>query len=169
MNRLLFLLVFFLHLFVSCSIVLENSDMESENLVVNDQGLADLLKSSPENVEIRGNKLYLDTYLWRDFMPGAWSGNNGSPLMGSIRFVGQSGDILSNTISISKVYVVNNNKIWACGSFEKRIIENNVFEVVVRNGPEWGPDIHVDVICEFRNVGESFRLKSKTQNINATY
>ena len=125
------------------------------------------LKSTPENIVVSDKKLMLETYLWRDFMPD--SEPNGTPLMGVIRFIGENGDILSNTISISKIYVIDNDKIWTCDIFETNITYNNLLEVVFRNGPKWGPGINVDVICEFENHVQLYRIMAKSQKIHATY
>ena len=163
MNKSLFLLVIFLQLLVSCN----KNDMENKNEVVTDQNVANMLKSSPEEIAIAGKKLCIETYLWRDFMPEVEP--DGKPLMACIKFVGESGDVLSKTISLSKVYVVNNDVIWTCDTFEINIFENDVLEVVIRGGPTWEPDTYVDVICEFAYLKRSYKLMAKMQKINATY
>jgi len=164
---MLFVFVLFLNLFVSFNKGRENSDMENANRVSTNRVLANLLKISPENIVITGNELMLDTYLWRDFMPGVEE--NESRLIGVIKFKGQSGFILSNAISISKVYVINNNEMWVCDTFETRVIEPDLFEIVVKDGPKWEPGINVDAICEFKNEEQSFRLMAKSQKIDVIY
>jgi len=169
MNRSLFLFVVFLQLFVSCNKSSESSDIESECLVVYDRNLANQLKSSPENVVINGNRYNLFTYLWRDFMPGA-AGPDGSPLMCVIKIKGHNGgNILHNTTSLSRIYVINNHQIWISDTFDTHIFNDDNWEVVIRNGPKWGPNATVDVICEFKNSGKTYRLMSKSQIINVTY
>jgi len=167
MNRMMFLLVFFLQPLVSCNKGLENGSLESEISVVIDGNLADQLRSSPKNVVINSNNLSLDTYLWRDFMPPAEE--NGSPLMCVIKFIGQTNSVLFNSVSLSKLYVVNHNKIWISDTFETHIFHEDNWEVVIRNGPKWEPGIYVDVICEFMSQGQSFKLIAKSQMINATH
>ena len=142
------------------------ADNESDTGIVTDKFFANQLKSSPERIVVAGAELKLSVYFWRDFMPVAEE--NGSPLIGSIRYIGQSGNSLLNSVSISKVYVINGNQIWICDPYETRIIDNDVFEVIVRNGPKWGPGINVDVVCEFTNQGKSFRLICRAQRINRT-
>ena len=169
MKRSLFILVVFLQLFVSCNKSSEdNGDMESEYLVVNDFNLANQLKSCPENVAINGNKYTLFTYLWRDFMPS--SEPNGGSLMCVIKITGHNEEnILYNPTSLSKIYVVYNHQIWISDTFEAHIFHDDDWEVVIRNGPKWGPNVAVDVICEFNNTGESYKLISKSQIINAIH
>ena len=165
MNKSSFLLVFFLCFIVSCAE--EQKNKNTESLVVTDSVFANQIKSSPEQIAIENSRLTLYTYFWRDFMPGVEE--NGSHLMGVIQFEGQTGAILSNSISLSKLYVINGSDIWICDVFETRIGYNDIWETVVRNGPKWGPGIDVDVICEFESLGQSYRLMAKSQTINATY
>jgi len=167
MNRLLFFGVVFLQLFVSCNKGGESSGIESEYPVVSDRNLARQLKSSPEIVVINGNRYTLDTYLWRDFMPSA------GPDYGLMCVVNikksDGGSILHNTTSLSKIYVVYNHQIWISDDFDKHLFRDDNWEVVIRNGPKWEPNVVVDVVCEFNHKGKSYRLISKTQTINATH
>lgn len=167
MDRKLLILVLVLQLLVLCNNSREHREMKEDNLVVTNWILSNQLKSSPEKIVIAGKGLTLDTYLCRDLLPV--TEENESSLTGVIKFMGQSGDILSNTISISKVYIVNNNEIWMCDSFETRIISPDVFEVVVKKESKWESGIDVDVICEFKDNGQSYRLMTKSQKINVIY
>ena len=153
-------------IFVGCGKMTTDNIIDDPQIVI-DRVFANQLKTSPEKIVVAGKELKLSTYFWRDFMPVAEE--NGSPLMGSISFIGQSGNILLNSVSISKVYVINNHQIWVSDPYETRIIGADVFEVIVRNGPKWGPGINIDVICEFVYQGKSFRLMSKSQKINQTF
>ena len=168
MNRLLFLLLVFLHLCVSCNNSGESSDIESEFPAVLDQKLTKQLKSSPENVVINGNSYALYAYLWRDFMPVAEP--NGSPLMCVINIMKpDGGSILHSTTSLSKIYVVYGHHIWISDDFDTHLFSDDNWEVVIRNGTKWGPNVVVDVICEFTNAGKSYQLISKSKTINATH
>ena len=170
MNRSLFLLVVFLQLFVSCNKSEESSNMKSKFSVVSDRKLVKQLKSSPENVVINGDRYTLYTYLWRDFMPGAYEGSNGSPLMCVINITKPNGgSILHSTTSLSKIYVIYGHQIWISDDFDTHLFSDDNWEVVIRNGPKWGPNVAVDVVCEFRNAGKSYRLMFKSQTIKATH
>ena len=168
MNRLLFLLVVFLQLCVSCNKSGESSDIESVFPAVLDQKLAKQLKSSPENIVINGDRYTLYAYLWRDFMPVAEP--NGSSLMCVINITKPNGrSVLHSTTSLSKIYVVYGHQIWINDDFDTHLFSDDNWEVVIRNGPKWGPNVVVDVICEFTNEGKSYQLISKSQTINATH
>ena len=167
MNRLLFFGVVILQLFVSCNKDGECSGIESEYPVVSDRNLANQLKSSPENVVINGNRYTLYTYLWRDFMPSS-EPNTGLMCVVNIKRP-DSGSILHNTTSLSKIYVVYNHQIWISDDFDTHLFRDDNWEVVIRNGPKWDTNIVVDVICEFNHAGKSYRLISKSQKINVTH
>ena len=173
MNRSLFILIVFLQLFISCNKSSEGSDdidvdTKNECLIVDDRILADQLKSNPENVVINGNRYTLYSYLWRDFMPVVES--NGTPLMCVVRIIGDNErTILHDATSLSKIYVVYGHQVWISDKFEVHIFQDNKWDVVIRNGPKWGPNVVVDVICEFNNIGKSYTLISKSQKINAVY
>lgn len=135
--------------------------------IKNDPALAAQLKASPETIAIGNNSLLLETYLWRDFMP---DGNTeGSFLLCVNKLTGDAGTAIPEAISLKKQYVIKGDEIWIAGYSEVRNSPVNVLEGVVRDGPEWGPDINVDVVCEFERAGQTFRVLAKLQKIHATY
>lgn len=164
MNRSVYLWILLVQIFVSCSKNRETTDP----LVVNDPVFADQLKSAPEKIAAAGNEWTLDAYLWRDFMPVTHD-SGGSPLMCVIKFMGQSGCIPHNTISLSKIYVIYNDQTWINDTFIKNIISEDDWNIVVRDGPKWEINTVVDVIAEFDVQGQQYRLMSKSQRINATH
>lgn len=135
--------------------------------IKNDPALAAELKASPETIVIGNNSLLLETYLWRDFMP---DGNTrGSALFSVNKLTGDVGAAIPESISLKKQYVIKGDEIWISDYSEVRNSPANVLEGVVRDGPEWGPDINVDVVCEFERGGQTFRIMAKSQKIHATY
>jgi hypothetical protein len=159
-NQLIFLVLIIAGLY-SC----EKENIEGK--IKNDPTLAAELKSSPENIVIGENNLFLTTYLWRDFMPN--SEENGSPLICINYLTDQDSTDIVSSISLKKQYVVKGNEIWAENYSEIENTPEFVLKGVVRNGPKWGPDITVDVICEFENQGQIFRILANSQMIKATY
>lgn len=139
---------------------------EIEGNIKNDPVFAEELRSSPENITIGNNNLILTTYLWRDFMPIAEE--NGSEMICVNKLTEVDGIPILNTIILKKQYVIKGNEIWTADYSE---INNNIdfiLEGVVRDGPKWGPDIEVDVVCEFENSGMTHRIMAKSQLINKT-
>lgn len=156
----------FLALMVTCLYSCEKEETKGTK-VKNDPALAAQLKASPETISIGDNSLLLETYLWRDFMP---DGNTeGSSLLCVNKLTGDAGTAIPDAISLKKQYVIKGNEIWISEYSEVRNSPANVLEGVVRDGPEWGPDINVDVVCEFERAGQTFRILAKSQKVHATY
>jgi hypothetical protein len=131
-----------------------------------DPEFASELKSSPENIVIGNNTLVLATYLWRDFMPIAEE--NGSPMI-CINFLTEKDSLtITHSIDLKKQYVVNGNEVWTADYSEVKKSSDFIIEGLVREGPKWGPNINVDVICEFETSGSTYRVLAKSQEINKT-
>lgn len=125
------------------------------------------LKSSPEQVNINENHLVLSTELWRDFMPIAEE--EGSKMM-CLNWLEDSNNLpLVSSLTLKKQYVINGDEVWGA-SYEDIHYKNDfTLEGRVGDGPKWGPDIAVDVVCEFENNGTTYRIIAKSQMIGATY
>ena len=124
------------------------------------------LKSSPENIVIGNNTFVLTTYLWRDFMPIAEE--NGSPMICINSLTEKDSLTITDSIELKKQYVVNGDEIWTADYSEIKKPSDFIIEGVVREGPKWGPNINVDVVCEFEISGTTYRILAKSQKINKT-
>lgn len=137
-----------------------------EGKIRNDAKFAAELRLSPENIAIGNNNLILATYLYRDFMPIAEE--NGSKMICINKLTEVDSIPILGTIILKKQYLIRDNEIWTADYIEIR--KNTVFitEGVVRDGPKWGPNIEVDVVCEFENSGTIYRILAKSQLIKKT-
>ncbi len=124
------------------------------------------LKSSPENIVLGNNEFVLTTYLSRDFMPIAEE--NGSPMMCLNTLTEKDSLTISHSIELKKQYVIKGNEIWTADYSEIKKPNDYTFEGFVREGPKWGPNINVDVVCEFEISGTTYRVLAKSQEINKT-
>src|SRR3970040_2496548 len=70
--------------------------------------IEDLL-SAPDIIDIEGEKIILNTYLWRDFMPV--SPPDGKPLIALIMIESVDFSDISGFIKPEAVYVVNGNEV----------------------------------------------------------
>lgn len=134
--------------------------------VRSDLKLAKELRSSPESIIIGSNYLILNTYMWRDFKTVAEE--NGSKLFCTIKLKDVDNVPISKSIKLNKLYVIKGDEIWTT-NFSK--IKNDIayiLEGIASDGPKWGPDIDVDVVCEFENSGTVYRILAKSQSINRT-
>ena len=136
-----------------------------EGKIINDPEFAEELRQSNDTLTIGDNTLVLKTDLWRDFFPPAEE--NGSPMVTINKITDIDSVTLQSTINLKKQYVLKEDEIWTADYSEVK--ENDfILEGIVRDGPKWGPNIEVDVVCEFENSGIIYRIISKSQLINAT-
>ena len=126
------------------------------------------LLSAPDTIDIEGEKIILNTYLWRDFMPV--SPPDGKPLIAVVMIESVDSSDISGLIKPEAIYMVNSNEVWS-SYFEDEIPpDNSPYSIkrVARDGPKWGPGIFVDVIV-LLNVGRDERLLlASDQYINRT-
>jgi len=137
-----------------------------EGKIKNDSKFAAELRSSPENILIGNNNLMLSTDLWRDFMPIAEE--NGKKMICINKLMESDSIPIPSTIILKKQYVIKGNEIWTANYAEIRKSSDFIVEGVVRDGPKWGPDLEVDVVCEFENSGTTYRILAKSQLIKKT-
>lgn len=125
------------------------------------------LQASPEMINLNNYLLKIESDIWRDFMPP--SDGSGSPLMAHVVLSERNQRTLNNSISLEKVYLINQDKLWS-KSFDSAD-SSSPYQVsgTARSGPKWGPNIKVDLVCEFKYQGETYRLIAKDQEIYATY
>ncbi len=157
-------------LFLSIILPLAITACDKENMegsITIDPGFADELRASPERIGIDGNNLILETYLWRDFMPPVEK--DGRPLICINKLTEADSLPIATGISLRKQYVIKGNQIWAARHTEVRDHADHVLEGVVRDGPKWGPDIDVDVVCEFEFRGNIYRIIARSQPIHTTW
>lgn len=137
-----------------------------EGKTKNDTEFAQELRESPETISIGNNTLVLTTYLWRDFMP--ISEENGSKMMCINKLTEVNNVPILSTIELKKQYVIKGNEVWTAEYNEIKNSTDFILEGIVRDGPKWGPNIEVDVVCEFENSGTTHRILARSQLINRT-
>jgi hypothetical protein len=125
------------------------------------------LLASPEMLNIDNYLLKVESDIWRDFMPP--SDSNGQALIARVLLSERNQRAMDNSIQLEKIYLINGTELWSKNfdSFDN----SSPYEIsgIARNGPRWGPNITVDLVCEFSFQGESYRLLAKDQEIFATY
>ena len=129
----------------------------------------ELLVGAPELVEFDGHTFALGTNLWRDFMPMSPPGGTGLLAMVTLSEV-DSLDIPSD-IDLGYVWVLKDDEIWAAAFVEPQPPgwPPHVRVRVARDGPKWGPFIHVDVVAGILAGDDSmFLLAARDQWIART-
>ncbi len=160
MNHILTTLSIIPLLFFSC----KKNTIEGD--IINNSALAESLRESPESISVGENNLTLSTYLWRDFMPVAEE--NGSKMMCVNTLVDGDSVAIPSSITLKKQYVIRNSGIWTADYSETKKKSDYELEGSLRNGPKWGPDIEVDVVCEFEQSGITYRVLARSQVIHKT-
>lgn len=141
-------------------------DEQDKSNVSTDSKFAAELRSSATKIAIGNNNLILTTYLWRDFMPVAQK--DGSVLSCVSKLTDIYNTPISGTIILKKQYVINGDEIWT-SDYNKIVHDiDYILEGTVTSGPKWGPDIEVQVVCEFENSGVVYRVLANSQWINRT-
>lgn len=103
----------------------------------------DTLLSAPEQIEIYGRICTLETYLWRDFMPGPNTPPDGKPLIALIRIIAIDLLPFPSTIDANRLWVINGQEAWETEFSDEEIPTSpnrkHQLEKIARNGPKWGP------------------------------
>ena len=126
------------------------------------------LLTTPDTIVVENRKMYLSTFLWRDFQPV--SPKDGKPLIALVYVTGVDTMQLPITISADAVWIVYNNQAWKSWLVNQDIppadVKQNCLVKIARDGPKWGPYIYVDVIVRVRNGdGSSQLLRASEQYI----
>ncbi len=67
------------------------------------------------------------------------------------------------------LFVFNGGDIWISDYTEFEKHKENGIRGLVRNGPKWGPNLTVHVVCEFELHNQTHRIMAKSQNIFTTF
>jgi hypothetical protein len=124
------------------------------------------LRSSPDTLIINDYTFHLQRYLWRDFMPP--SEENGSKMFCVNKLTESDEQVVPESIELVRQYVLKGSQIWPAEFSEIRTDEDCIIEGFLRDGPKWGPNIEVDIVCEFKYLGKRYRVMAKAQMIHKT-
>ena len=154
----------FVFILFSCS---EELDID---LSPPDIPIAQLL-SSPDTVLVEGRRLWLSTYMWRDFQP--ISPPDGKPLIAILVITAVDTIQLPSSITSDAVWIVNNNQVWKSWLSDHNVPPNspNSIKKIAEDGPKWGPcDSCVSVIVRvYDSNRKEYFLLAPDQNIGSTW
>ena len=153
-------------LLISC----EKDDINESNIRIDKELISELNSKSYDTLIIESNKLVLDAYLWRDFMPISPSDGKAMISINWLRDI-DSTEILDN-IDLIAQYVIYNDSIWIAEyENETRPTQPDYkIEKISREGPKWGPKIYVDVISKVRdfNTNNDYYIRIKNIYVERT-
>jgi hypothetical protein len=126
------------------------------------------LASAPTRIVSAGVEFTLTAFLTRDFMP--ISPPDGKPLGGVLRIKTENGTPVPAGIVVTASWILFNSETWSASVEQRPRAETRPnYEVIVRDGPKWGPDVMVDVIVRVRDsTGAELLLRAPKQLIIGT-
>ncbi|MFZ2322485.1 MAG: hypothetical protein WAV89_02190 [Ignavibacteriaceae bacterium] len=144
-------------LLYSCSDpVLTPSDISVEELL-----------SAPEIVSFENQSLKLETTLYLNLQPIV----SKNPMVTLISLQTIDSSVILSNIKAKAVYVVKDGEVWKSFFSSDKRTETEPFKIseVAREGPNWGPNIYVDVIVMFELNNKNYLIKASNQFIDAVY
>lgn len=131
---------------------------------------ADELVTAPEQVDVNSRALTLETYLWRDLMPG-WPSYRG--LIARMDVVAVDQQPFPSDVDADRAYVIHGDLVWIARLKDEPYPvppPDYRIERIARDGPEWGPDVTVDVVVRLRDGGGgSYFVRAPGQLIEGAY
>lgn len=121
--------------------------------------IAQLLQA-PDTISADGKRLYLTTFMWRDFMP--ISPPDGKPLIAIAYVTTADTTQIPTSISADAIWIVYDAQAWR-SFFTGEMITPDLqrpYRIVriARDGPKWGPNIYVDVIVRVFDINGNAQL-----------
>ncbi len=129
------------------------------------------LASAVDTLEIDGVRLFLETYLWRDFQPVAPP--DGESLMANVRLMSKPGERVPDGLAIERWWVVNGRQLWEAVPRADRPLEEPAStswqtDRTATGGPKWGPGVTVDVVALVVRGDSSWLVRARNQLIHRT-
>ncbi len=132
----------------------------------------DKFKTALETIHIGNQKIILETYLWRDFMPK--SKPAGRDLKIVVNIISKSDNPLLRSLDVDSVWVINQNEIWGdlledSGVQDTSLVDTKI-QKTASGGPRWKPGIKVTVVVKIVDINQkTYLLKADNQIIHQTF
>jgi hypothetical protein len=129
------------------------------------------LLSAPEQVAVGGRTLTLETFVWRDFMPGGPP--DGSELMAVALITAQDQRPYPIGLNADKIWVIYGDEVWEADFTEESGPPDQVrlyqLQKNAYGGPKWEIGIEVEVVVRLvPAVGARQLLRASAQKIGMT-
>jgi hypothetical protein len=148
-------------LLTSCEKWNEPNISGDKNLIKN------LYENSSDTIAFESNMYFLETYLYRNFMPGAFKNRD---LVAFVSLIRADSLLVSENIVITQLYVINDKTVWISTphNSDDPYIPKYKLQGVSKDGPKWDTDISVDVVAEVSNITnhDKFLLLARHQTIH---
>jgi hypothetical protein len=129
------------------------------------------LLSAPERVTVGGRSFTLETFLWRDFMPGENSG--GSDLMAVVLITADDLQPFPADLDSDRLWVIHGSEVWETGYSRESgpPDQAHIHQLQQRagGGPKWETGIKVEVVVRLLGPGgRGYLLRASGQMISRT-
>lgn len=129
------------------------------------------LLSAPERITVAGRTFRLETFIWRDFMPGGNSG--GSDLMAVILITAEDLQPFPAGLDSDKLWVIHGSDIWETGysgeSGPPDQLRLHQLQLMAGGGPKWETGGQVEVVVRLAGPGaRGLLLRAPSQTIGRT-
>lgn len=124
------------------------------------------LRAVPMEAVVDGRTLYVESYLWRDYMP--ITPPEGKPLTALFRVRAREGGA-APAVTVDSAWVVYGSSVWATAPrMEHAPATSGELELIARNGPLWPAGSTVDVVLRVRGSRGITLLRAPQQLIRRT-
>jgi hypothetical protein len=136
---------------------------DPQNVKVDKDLIQELDNKAIDVVTINLHNYFLDAYLWRDFMPV--SPPDGKPLISINWLICADSIAIPDNIKLVQQYVISGDSVWIA-DYDNETHQTPVYKIesVSRNGPKWGPFVHVDVIARISDSNTNLDYYLKLDN-----
>ncbi len=130
------------------------------------------LLAAPLAIEIQGRQFSLETFLYRDLMPGGEPG--GSPLFAFVYLTAVDGQAFPDDVDSTRIWVVNGEEVWET-TFQNESRPRNSHHINqltkgTSNGPKWNIGAQVEVVVRVTaSLKAPCLLRATKQEIGAVY
>jgi hypothetical protein len=125
-----------------------------------------ILARSTNSIQIGTNDYRLETWLWRDMMPGIPP----SGLLATVSLVETKGAAIPASLSMTRIRFINGTAIWTVVAPPRNfMLPPYMLETTLRNGPDWPGGTPVDVVLELANGSVRYLLIARSQLISVAW
>ena len=128
---------------------------ELKGEIITDQAFIEkLYTNSSETLIIDNQNLVLETEIYRNFFPGGPFDDKERRLVAPVWIVNVDSVQLTNNLSITKLYVINNDQVWTSepDTNPDTYTPENKLYLISNGGPEWETGLYVDVVISITDL-----------------
>ncbi len=131
---------------------------------------AEDLLAAPLVVEINGSQFTLETFVYRDFMPGDDAG--GSPLIAVAFLTAVDGQPFPAEVDGTRIWVIKGSEVWETNFADESRPRDQAhlyqLQKIARGGPKWDVGAQVEVIVRVTvSTGSPLLLRAPKQVIGS--